>query len=329
MASMIVFAAAGAPIFDYYGKAERVNADYSSLKQEAAKTHLLEDGGAIPSDDVASEMAKNWLYLQIEGRFADDFLLYADTNYLSLSLEEHNERFFSLEEGSECFSLGEEGAAVLSHSFSESVDLYLNGGYRDEATASSYGKAHQAVLEVYQQIWIDIGSDASLPYRGLLETYGYATNDVRFAGGGASLVSYFLTALIFYVAVPLIVHRGRTFPKVFTRLEVCGPLGKPPSPYQIVSRGVILSLETMWLAIFAPFFFLSFNGVSLPVFSIGPISFELWHVALAGILLELFSGILTFFTPHRSTLHDLSTFTRVVERGDLETYLLKYDEEGK
>ena len=85
----------------------------------------------------------------------------------------------------------------------------------------------------------------------------------------------------------------------------------------------------MWLAIFAPFFFLSFNGVSLPVFSIGPISFELWHVALAGILLELFSGILTFFTPHRSTLHDLSTFTRVVERGGLETYLLKYDEEGK
>ena len=123
MASMIVFAAAGAPIFDYYGKAERVNADYSSLKQEAAKTHLLEDGGAIPSDDGASEMAKNWLYLQIEGRFADDFLLYADTNYLSLSLEEHNERFFSLEEGSECFSLGEEGAADQLYSYAYDLGL--------------------------------------------------------------------------------------------------------------------------------------------------------------------------------------------------------------
>lgn len=329
MASMIVFAAAGAPIFDYYGKAEAVSASYDALSAEAAKTHLLEEGAGVPTDQKASAMVTDWLYLQIEGRFADDFLLYADTTYMSLSLEEHNGRFFFLEEGAFCFEVGESGAAVLAPETAESVSLYLNSGYRDEATVAAYGLAHDAVLKVYQDIWVDIGSDEALPYRGLLEAYGEATNAVRYAGGGAAIVSYFLTALVFYVAVPLIVHRGRTFPKVFTRLEVCSLNGKPPSVYQIVSRGIILSLETLWLSIFAPFFFLSFQAISLPVFAIGSVEFVLWNVGLVGFLLEVFSGALTLFTPNRSTLHDLSTLTRVVERDDLEEYKLKAGREAE
>lgn len=323
MASMIVFAAAGAPIFDYYGKAEAVTASYDALSEEAAKTHLLQEGSGVPSDEMASKMVTDWLYLQIEGRFANDFLLYADTSYLPLSLEEHNDRFFSLGEGAFCFETGANGAAVLAATTAESVSLYLNSGYRDEATVEDYTIVHDAVLKIYQDIWIDIGNDEALPYRGLLEDYGEATNAVRYAGGGAALVSYFLTALIFYVGVPLIVHRGRTFPKAFTRLEVCALNGKPPSVYQIVSRGIILSLETMWLAIFAPFFFLSFQAISLPVFAVGSVEFVLWNVGLVGLLLEVFSGALTLFTPNRSTLHDLSTLTRVVERDDLEDYKLK------
>ena len=323
MASMIVFAAAGAPIFDYYGKAEAVTASYDALSEEAAKTHLLQEGSGVPNDEMASKMVTDWLYLQIEGRFADDFLLYADTSYLPLSLKEHNDRFFSLEEGAFCFETGANGAAVLAATTAESVSLYLNSGYRDEATVEDYTIVHDAVLKIYQDIWIDIGNDEALPYRGLLEDYGEATNAVRYAGGGAALVSYFLTAAIYYMALPFLFKRGRTLSKMVLRLEVVDDGGNPPSVYQILSRGLIETLEGVYAVVFAPFFFLTYQSITLPAFAFLGSEFELWHVAIVGLLLTLVSGSLTFFKEGRSTLHDLSTFTRVVEKDDLEAWRLK------
>lgn len=327
MASMVVFAAAGAPMFDYYGKADAVSSSYDALAAEGEKTRLLSEGEAVPSDEGALDKAQEWISLQIDGDYAGDFLVEADCSYLGKSLEEHNARFLSLDDLSP-FALAPGGAYGLSAESLSFCAAYLDDGVRDDLTTEAYEKATGGFLKVYQDIWVDIGTDESRPYRGLYEAYATSQSAVRFAGGGAALVSYFLTALIYFMALPFLIKRGRTFPKMILHLEVIDAEGKAPTPYQVLSRGLISSLESLYLVVFAPFFFLSYQSISLPVGTIGPLEIDLWHVALIGLLLTLLSGLLTFFKEGRLTLHDLSTFTRVVENDDLEAYRLKKGQNG-
>lgn len=322
MASMIVFAAAGAPIFDYYGKADAVSSNYDALAAEAEKTHLLSEGEAVPTDEGAEKKAQEWINLQIDGTSDGDFLLYADAFYLGLSLEEHNARFLELQ-GLHPFAIGEDGAYGLSEEAKEACSSYLDEGQRDDETASFYEAALSGVVAVYQDIWVDIGRSETLPYRELYSAYAGADEEVRYAGGGAALVSYFLTAAIYYMALPFLFKRGRTISKMVLHLEVVDDGGNPPSVYQILSRGLIETLEGVYAVVFAPFFFLTYQSITLPAFTFLGSEFELWHVAIVGLLLTLVSGSLTFFKEGRSTLHDLSTFTRVVEKDDLEAWRLK------
>lgn len=327
MASMVVFAAAGAPIFDYYGKADSVSKNYDALTAEAEKTRLLSEGEAVPTDEGAEKKAQEWINLQIDGDYAGDFLVYADCVYLGKSLEEHNARFEALDDPLP-FALTVHGAYGLSEEAISYCSAYIEQGVRDDETTESYRQVVNGFLGVYQRVWVDIGEDESLPYRGLYEAYAMSENAVRFAGGGAALVSYFLTAALYFVALPFLFRRGRTFPKMILHLEVVDYEGRAPTPYQIFSRGLISSLESLYLVVFAPFFFLSYQSISLPIGVAGPLEIDLWHVALIGLLLTLLSGILTFFKGYRSTLHDLSTFTRVVENDDLQAWRLKEGQNG-
>lgn len=322
MASMIVFAAAGAPIFDYYGKADSVSKNYDALTAEAEKTRLLSEGEAVPTDEGAEKKAQEWINLQIDGDYASDFLVYADCVYLGQSLEEHNARFEALDDPLP-FALTVDGAYGLSEEAISYCSAYIEQGVRDDETTESYRQVVNGFLGVYQRVWVDIGEDESLPYRGLYEAYATSENAVRFAGGGAALVSYFLTAALYFMALPFLFKRGRTISKMVLRLEVVDDGGNPPSVYQILSRGLIETLEGVYAVVFAPFFFLTYQSMSLPAFTFLGSEFELWHVAIVGLLLTLVSGSLTFFKEGRSTLHDLSTFTRVVEKDDLEAWRLK------
>ncbi len=327
MASMIVFAAAGAPIFGYYEKAAQVDGAYRSLVEEAGKTHLLGEGAAVPSDSAALERVDDWLIYQIEGRYDEDFLLFCDLEYLGMTLEEHNLRFLG-GEGAGFFVLNENGEAALS---SESIAVcrsYIDEGKRDEETNRLYDEISWAVLKVYQDTWVDVRDDASKGYQGAYIAYFQSQSDVRLSGGEAALVSYFLTAGVYYMALPFLVRRGRSFPKHMLHLEVVTYEGKPPSVYQVLSRGLTSTLESLYLLPFAPFFFLSFESFTLPCLLFPGFEVDLYHVALIGLLLTLVSGLLTFFTKYRSTLHDLTTFTRVVEKDDLDAYLLKFGDPG-
>lgn len=318
MASMLVFAAASAPMFGYYEKADAVSTTYVALVDELEKTHLFEEGVGIPSNSLAEERVTDWIQFQIQGSSDDDFLLYCDTQYLGLSIAEHNARF--AEASATYFAVNESGAMGLSDMGTSISRAYLLEAERNSETVDGYSTIRDDIYDVYLSIFQDVVESENHAYSSTYRQYGEAQDAVRHAGGGASLVAYFLTAGIYYLALPFAFKRGRTMSKKFLHLEVTTLDADPASPIQILSRGLTSIIESLFLTGFAPFFFISFQGFTLPVMTIGGFSLEIWVIAVVGLLLTLVSGCLCLFSKQKATLHDLTTFTRVVEEPDLEQY---------
>jgi uncharacterized RDD family membrane protein YckC len=319
--SMIFFAAIWAPIFGYYDTAEVVDTNATALESVTASSHLLSSLDEIsPSADGEEAMTVSWIYNKSLTNPSDstDFLYYYDCQYKSLDVSAYNAKFsfegYGLTEEEKesnalLFAISDSSAPIaFSPTYKPLIYAYVKGTDSGTDATAAYSTAVEAFKVIYRADWTELGkSEAYLtPYAN----YYYANIKISYEAGEAALLSYVTSALLFYVALPFAFKRGRTLAQTTMHLEVISEKGNLIS-WQIIFRGLIKTVEFCGLSVFAPFFFIQFPSLLLPILEVGAFVIAMPEVVLASILILFLSGGLTLFTKEKTSLHDLATFTQV------------------
>lgn len=322
MSAMLLFAIAGAPMFGYYEKASKLSATDDSLLANVAKTHLLTSTTSIaPSSDSEDSTGKVWVSNISKESYseASDCLRYytvtykggAPKDYVDLMLRTDADYTYSY-----LFEANSENVLSLKAPYKSLVHQYSSGLDKGTDQESAFNSTLAAFKLTYEKVWIEFGkSDAYLP---LYQEHLNLNVAMSHAAGWASLVSYVMAALIFYIAIPLLNKNGRTVAKRALKFIVVSDKA-PLLPWQVISRGFIETLEFSFLTLLAPFFFIQTNAITLTMAGSGLWSFNMFTLCLTSLLLTITSGLLTLFTKQKKSLHDLATFTTVVEEETYET----------
>jgi len=319
--SMIFFAAIWAPIFGYYDTAAVVETNAEALESVAASSHLLSQLDKIsPSADGEEAMADSWIYNKALTNPSDstDFLYCYDCQYKKLDVSAYNAKFsfegYGLtdeEKGSYAllFAISDSSAPIsFSPTYKPLIYAYVEGTDSGTDAAAVYSTAVEAFEVIYRADWTEFGkSEAYLtPYTN----YYYANIKISYEAGEAALLSYVTSALLFYAILPFAFKHGRTLAQTTMHLEVISEKGKL-SAWQIVSRGLIKTVEFCGLSVFAPFFFIQLPSLFLPIAAVGTFVIAMPEVILASILILVLSGGMALFTKEKTSLHDLATFTQI------------------
>jgi uncharacterized RDD family membrane protein YckC len=333
MLSMVVFALIGAPLFGYYSAAEEVEAAAAEVEAAAQATHLLSSLDEIsPSDEGEAAMASSWVYAKAAGEdpAKGDVLYYYDCVYKGLPVASYNAKFAfegsaSQTAYSRLFAIEDPAEPIVfAEAYEPLIKGYAMGSDDSGPAAAAYADAIGSFKEIYRADWVEFGGSAaySVPYVAYLA----ANEKIQYEAGGASLVSYALSALAVYVGLPFLFKNGKTLSKRILGLAVVSDRGAL-SKWQVASRGLIETASFCGLAVFAPFLFFQLPAIALPILAAGGFALSMWEVVLASLLVTALSGFLTLFTKEKKSLHDLATLTGVISES--KASLRKREEERK
>jgi uncharacterized RDD family membrane protein YckC len=313
MFSMILFAAVGAPMFSYYQTAGEVETSANALTSEITKTHLLASSDSlVPSDAGETSLGQIWLVNLSADTYvpSNDILYYYHTTYLAQDVASYNQQFLSLEQASLFQATSSTEPISFVPATKKAVKSYSEGSDTGAEALSYYNSALTAFKTVYRQNYEGFAkSEKVLP---LYSSYAALNEKISYEAGDAALVSYILSALSLYVGVPFLLKKGRTVAKKVLHLEVVS-LSEKLIPWQVISRGLIETLEFSYLTVFAPFFFLQLPAISLPFWGSGNWVFGMGALMISSLAVSLLSGGLTLFDKEKAALQDYATLTRVVE----------------
>ncbi len=333
MLSMVVFALIGAPLLGYYSAAEEVEAAAAEVEAAAQATHLLSSLDEIsPSDEGEAAMASSWVYAKAAGEdpAKGDVLYYYDCVYKGLPVASYNAKFAfegsaSQTAYSRLFAIEDPAEPIVfAEAYEPLIKGYAMGSDDSGPAAAAYADAIGSFKEIYRADWVEFGGSAaySVPYVAYLA----ANEKIQYEAGGASLVSYALSALAVYVGLPFLFKNGKTLSKRILGLAVVSDRGAL-SKWQVASRGLIETASFCGLAVFAPFLFFQLPAIALPILAAGGFALSMWEVVLASLLVTALSGFLTLFTKEKKSLHDLATLTGVISES--KASLRKREEERK
>lgn len=339
MFAMILFAAVGAPIFSYYTQASQINQLIDDLDATTEATHILDIGDQIqPSSRGETSMGTGWNYVKSHDMKAEeDCLYYYHCVYAGKTLADYNalydfsnENFPTLSEETrasyaQLYEVNSfNGLMGLKEPYKTNVAHYLDKSDSGAEATANYNTTLLSFKELYRYEWTQLG--LSEPYHTQYRDYVTLNTHIRYSAGQAALVSYTLSALIVYVGLPFLIKKGRTFVKRVMKIQVISVQGKL-IPWQVISRGLLETVEFSGLAVFAPFFFLQSVAFTLPIFDLGSLfTFKMLDLLLLSVMLTLLSGALTLFTKEKTSLHDLATFTRVVSSSAYDQAQLQKEE---
>jgi uncharacterized RDD family membrane protein YckC len=311
LVSMFVFAAVGAPIFSYYQTASEIANTATSLTSEIAKTHLLSSVDSIsPSDEGEANLGGVWCINQGSPVYQEnsDILRYYVVTYKNELPADYDKVLLS---GDYSYLFEQTTSrAQLKEDYRSLLHAYTQGTDRGDDATATYNSVMSAFKEHYRAFWIEFGeSEAYLP---LFKSYVALNEKISYEAGGAALVSFTLASLILYCGVPFLMKKGRTFAKAALHLVVVSEKG-PLHPWQIISRGLIETLELAGLSVFAPFFFIQLPSLTLKICTIGSFTITMVALIIASLMLCLLSGCLCLFSKEKSTLHDFATLTHVYD----------------
>ncbi|MCI1244716.1 MAG: RDD family protein [Bacilli bacterium] len=330
MMAMVLFAAAGAPMFGYYSTAKELSSVDVSLVNAISPTHLLEAKNAVaPSDSEAKAMGESWLTVMAADVYYPerDCLRYytvvykegAAADYQDLMLREDYEAAEDGSASSYAYLFEKADAGVsFKPTYKKLVRGYLEGTDLGSEAEGAYNSASSAFSLTYRKVWLEFGSSDA--YKPLYQEHLSLNERIAHAAAWGSLVSYGIAALICYIAIPLLNHHGQTIAKRGLKLVVVSDSGDL-SVWQTVSRGLIEILEFAFLTLFAPFFFIQTNAISLPFVGSGVWTFNMFTLCLSSLLIVVTSGFLALFTKRKKSLHDLASFTTVVEKESLDALI--------
>jgi uncharacterized RDD family membrane protein YckC len=320
MTAMLLFAIAGAPMFGYYDTASKLSSTDDSLLANVAKTHLLASTTSIaPSSDSEASAGKVWVANISNEAYneASDCLRYYTVTYKGGTAKDYADLMLRSDSDysySYLFEASSENVVSLKAQYKTLAHQYSSGLNKGTDQESAYNSAFAAFKVTYEKVWVEFGkSEAYLP---LYQEHLDLNATMSHSAGWASLVSYAMAAVICYIALPLLNKKGRTIAKRALKFIVVSDKG-PLLPWQVISRGFIETLEFSFLTLLAPFFFIQTNAITLTMAGSGLWSFNMFTLCLTALLLTVTSGLLTLFTKQKKSLHDLATFTSVVEE---ETY---------
>jgi uncharacterized RDD family membrane protein YckC len=311
MLGMVLFAAIGAPIFHYYDTAKEISGAASEVEAVARATHLLASEDTLsPSSSGETSLGRVWLLNLSRDDYVEsiDSLRYYVCVYKTQDVTVYTQAFLGGKYAS-LFDETKNSVLTLRSEQKALISGYLSGqNITTEATAS-FNSGLAAFRDFYQASWLEIGKSPAYfqPY----SRYASLNEKMSYDAGDAALLSYFLAALLYYVGTPFVLKNGRTVSKKIFHLNVISAKGNLTA-WQIISRGIIESFENAWLTVFAPFFFIQLPALTLNFFALGLFTMNMVSLIIASALLLLLSGGLALFDKEKASLHDLSSFTRVV-----------------
>ncbi len=321
MAAMVVFALAGAPLFHYYDTAAEVASAAQEVTAIASASHLLSAEDRIsPTDKGEIAVGTAWIYDKTVPTplASKDFLYYYDCvyKYQPLSVDDYNAKFRFVGSAAQAayaqlfVAPDPAGPIAFAPAYKSLLYGYSQGTDLGADATAAFNTALAAFKEIYRADWKELGQSPG--YYVAYRSYLASNEKILFEAGGAALTSYVVAALVAYVALPFLLKEGRTIAKRALHLTVIGH-GSKLSPWAIVLRGVIETLEFGGLAAFAPFFFIQEPALLLPIAAFGPFVLNIPIVVIASLLVTLLSGFLALFGKSKATLQDLASGTEVID----------------
>lgn len=221
------------------------------------------------------------------------------------------------------FEEGEKGWMRLKREWAEKLNFYIVSGllpYQD-----SYNQA----IETYTNLILDAQKDLIQnyqPYLTTIELFDEIKNEILSLRGGMLLLSFFLSTLIVYLVLPLVLKEGRTLSFLFLHLAQVDVSGRRFGPL----NAVVFYLCSFLASSFLPFLsclvlFGAEGAFFLQVNLLGFINLFAWMiVSLIYLLLSSFFDLWKRKEIHQTLTQFLS---RTILR-DTSTWVLE-DEEGK
>jgi uncharacterized RDD family membrane protein YckC len=172
-------------------------------------------------------------------------------------------------------------------------------GYKDVKTF--YTNAYETAFQEFR---------LSQPYYGHILDFASLQNTRAYMATGASLTSYLVSALVFFVVIPLCL-KGQTLGKKIMKLEPRGNGGLTLHAWQTLARGVVEMLEYVFEVPFEALLVFGFDSFALPLFVMGKTTVTMMVLLIAGVVVTLVSTLFLAINKRHQSFHDLASLTNV------------------
>ncbi len=244
-------------------------------------------------DDTQSEKDVVLLYYTVKSpipKTVDEY--YSDV--LRLSSDTNVSVYFDPLVSGEYASLNSDSKALLTSYY---------GGSRLAEEVEVHGRLYQLFTTALTEARQDLVSNST--YMETLKPFAGLLLKRSFACSGASIVSYLLSSLVFFVLIPMIKKKGTTIGKKSFKIRVSREKGEPLSIPRILARGSVEMLEYMFVIPFAGFMLFSVDSITMPLMIAFGGVIRISVFLIIGLIVSVISLLMGLFRQDKRSFHDL------------------------
>lgn len=314
---------AALPMFGYDRDTTAINNLAQKLVAEEVSSHLLyvdATNGSYSASKMANKWIQNYYYGNtISDGVNSDFLY----DYYALYRKEgtYDVKWYNVN----ILGLPSDLTSVNSSSFfvydTSLADPLSSLGILNDST-HNYLKDYYAASQVAEvtKTYQNLASFFNTAYKSAFdefkksEPFAGMSNEVAALfsrratnATAASFVSYFFSALLIFVGVPLIKFKGTTIGKKVLKINVLHEDGSSLKWWEIVSRGLVENVEFLFEVTVQGLLTFGFDCFTLPLISSASFNLPLSVLFVAGCLLTLASMLVMIFSKKHQSFHDYAS----------------------
>jgi|GEM_PF-2279001 RDD family. len=320
---LVLYSLAFSPLFGFDRVGAEIGSVANSCVEEEVSSHLVlrqNDGTTLTEEGLLPLWIKqyydgNTSTAGVSSDFLSDYYtLYRKAGLYSVA--QYNVKVLGLPDNASEPSTSSYFVYDLSSSSPENTlgvindqtKDYLKHYYAEEKTAevlSCYQGLSDYFTKAYQTAWNEFVY--AEPYYSLYVRYANLIYQRAGLASGAAATSYLVSALVIFLAVPLIKKKGTTIGKKILKLDVKNKDGTPLKIWQIFARAGVETLEYVFEIPLQGVLILGISTFTLPIIKIGGFQVTQTALFIAGVVVTLASALFMMFHPNHQSLHDFAS----------------------